>query len=44
MQHGINNFETICSKMWTKLANALFGQKKQHFAPFPKLIREIPLF
>ena len=27
-----------------KLANALFGQKNQHPALFPKLIRKMPLF
>ena len=27
-----------------KLPNAIFGQKKQYFAHFPKLIREMPLF
>ena len=26
------------------MANALFGQKNQHSALFPKLIREIPFF
>ena len=36
-------------RKWThnlgkKLANALFGQKKQHPTLFPKLIREMPLF
>ena len=33
--------------MWNlekKLANALFGQKKQHSVLFPKLIRKMPLF
>ena len=30
--------------LWKKLANALFGQKKQYYAPFPKLIKEISLF
>ena len=29
---------------WKKLANALFGQKNQHFAIFLKLIREMLLF
>ena len=28
----------------TKLANAIFGQKKQHSALFSKLIRKMPLF
>ena len=27
-----------------KLSNALFGQKNQHSAFFPKLIREMPFF
>ena len=28
----------------TKLPFALLGQSKQHFAPFPKLIRKMPIF
>ena len=28
----------------TKLANALFEQKKQHYAPFSKLIKEMSIF
>ena len=31
-------------KLGKKLANALFGPKKQHYASFPKLIREISFF
>ena len=31
-------------KKGTKLANALFGQKKQHFAQFLKLIKEMLIF
>ena len=27
-----------------KLANAIFRQKKQHYTPFPKLIKEMALF
>ena len=35
---------TCSEKVGKKLANALFGQKNQHPALFPKLIREMPLF
>ena len=32
------------SKSWPKWANALFVQKNQRFAHFPKLIKKMPLF
>ena len=34
----------ITLKSMTKLENAIFGQKKKYYTPFPKLIREIFIF
>ena len=35
---------SLCCKSKPKWANALFAQNIHHFAPFPKLIREMPFF
>ena len=40
----IDGLKYIGVDIGKKLANALFGQKNQHTALFPKLIREMPLF
>ena len=40
----IDGLKYIGVDIGKKLANALFGQKNQHLALFPKLIREMSLF
>ena len=41
---GANGCNATMEKSRPKWSNALFAQNIQHSTPFPKLIREMPLF